>query len=123
MSNLTYMSNSTQVSNVTQMSNLTHSDGHGGGYGNATLLMHPSLCTLETCDLSLSAFEYRPTVVGNTIYAALFAVFCIGQLVLGIKFKTWGYMGAIILGLVCSTLVNVHPRSGYEYKRSLRLQD
>ncbi|KAF7947370.1 uncharacterized protein EAE97_004619 [Botrytis byssoidea] len=92
------------MSNLTRMSNLTHSDGHNGGYGNATLLMDPSLCTLETCDLSLSAFEYRPTVVGNTIYAALFAVFAIGQLALGIKFKTWGYMVAIILGLVTEIL-------------------
>lgn len=88
------------------MSNLTHSDGHGTGYGNATLLMNPHLCTLDTCDLSLSSFEYRPTVVGNAIYAGLFGLLCIGQLGLGIKFKTWGYMIAIILGLVCASLVN-----------------
>ncbi|KAF7916942.1 uncharacterized protein EAE98_010373 [Botrytis deweyae] len=98
------------------MSNLTHSDGNGGGYGNATLLMNPGLCTLDTCDLSLSSFEYRPTVVGNTIYAGLFGVFCIAQLALGIKFKIWGYMVAIILGLILEiigyiarVLINNYP--------------
>ncbi|TGO49510.1 hypothetical protein BCON_0208g00130 [Botryotinia convoluta] len=98
------------------MTNLTHYDGHGGGYGNVTLIMNPKLCTLDTCDLSLSSFEYRPTVVGNTIFAGLFGVFCIAQLALGIKFKTWGYMIAIILGLILEiigyiarVLINYYP--------------
>ncbi|KAF7873873.1 hypothetical protein EAF04_002545 [Stromatinia cepivora] len=82
------------------MSNLTHSDGPGSGYGNATLLMDPSLCTLETCDLSMSSFEYLPDVAGNAIFAALFGIFFIAQIGLGIKFKTWGYMVAILLGLI-----------------------
>ncbi|KAJ8062703.1 hypothetical protein OCU04_009223 [Sclerotinia nivalis] len=82
------------------MTNLTHSDGHGTGYGNVTLLMNPHLCTLDTCDLSLSSFEYLPNVAGNTIYAVLFGIFFIAQLGLGIKFKTWGYMVAMMFGLI-----------------------
>ena len=81
------------------MSNLTHSTGHGTGYGNATLLANPELCTLQTCDLSMASFLYLPTVAGNGLYAGLFGVFIVGQLYLGIRHRTWGYMGAMILGL------------------------
>ncbi|KAF7895606.1 uncharacterized protein EAF01_009568 [Botrytis porri] len=98
------------------MSNLTHSDGIGGGYGNATLIKNPELCTLTTCDLSLSSFEYRPTVVGNALFAGLFGVFCIAQVALGIKYKTWGYTLGIILGLlleimgyIARVLINIYP--------------
>ncbi|CAD6442374.1 b366ed3b-f2fa-4df4-aca4-f86e63795736 [Sclerotinia trifoliorum] len=86
------------------MSNLTHSYGNGSGYGNATLLMNPHLCTLDTCDLSLASFQYLPTVVGNTLYAGLFGIFLVAQLGLGIKFKTWGYMVAIMLGLILEVI-------------------
>jgi hypothetical protein len=82
------------------MSNLTHSTGHGTGYGNITLLENPYLCTLQTCDLSLSSFLYRPTLAGNALFAGIFGVLLVGQVWLGIKHKTWGYMIAMILGLV-----------------------
>jgi hypothetical protein len=82
------------------MSNLTHSTGHGTGYGNQTLLANPELCTLQTCDLSLASFLYLPTVPGNAIYAAIFGIYIIVQLYLGIRHKTFGYMTAMVLGLL-----------------------
>ncbi|KAH6873404.1 RTA1 like protein-domain-containing protein [Thelonectria olida] len=82
------------------MSNLTHSFGNGTGTGNRTLLEDPKLCTLETCDLTLASFLYIPTLPGNASYAAIFGVLTIGQLYLGIRHKTWGYMAAMVLGLV-----------------------
>jgi len=82
------------------MSNKTHSTGHGTGYGNLTLLMDSSLCTLETCDLSMASFLYLPTIAGNGIYAGIFGLLILGQLWLGIKHKTWGYMIAMLMGLV-----------------------
>ncbi len=82
------------------MTNLTHSYGHGVGYGNETLLADPSLCTLETCDLSLASFLYIPTLPGNAIFAGIFGVTIIAQLYLGIKHKIWGYMIAMLLGLL-----------------------
>lgn len=85
--------------NVSQ-SNLTHAFAKGQGYGNQTLLQKPYLCTLETCDLSLATFNYIPTLPGNAIYVVIFFAFLIGQLGLGIKFKTWGYMTAMVLGLL-----------------------
>jgi len=84
------------------MSNLTHQFPNGtiSSGSNATLANNPYLCTLETCDLSLSSFLYRPTVAGNALFAGIFAACIIGQLFLGIKHKTWGYMVAMILGLL-----------------------
>jgi hypothetical protein len=78
----------------------THSTGHGTGIGNATLLANPELCTLQTCDMTLAAFYYLPTVAGNALYAGIFGVYIVVQLYLGIKHKTWGYMLAMVLGLV-----------------------
>ncbi|KAG9232288.1 putative sphingoid long-chain base transporter RSB1 [Amylocarpus encephaloides] len=43
---------------------------------------------------------YIPNLPGNAVVAAIFAIFIVGQLFLGIKHKTWGYMIAAILGLL-----------------------
>ena len=96
--------NSFKMSDTT---NLTHGTGHGTGYGNATLLANPQLCTLQTCDLSMASFFYIPTLAGNAIYAGIFGAYLLAQLYLGIKHRTWGYMVAMILGLVSS------PSSSY----------
>jgi hypothetical protein len=86
------------------MSNLTHSYGHNQGYGNQTLLDNPKLCTLQTCDLSLASFLYLPNKPGNALFAALFAAMILAQLFLGIKYKTWGYMGAMVLGMILEVI-------------------
>ncbi len=84
--------------------NLTYSTGHHTGVGNATLFANPELCTLETCDLSLASFLYLPTVPGNAVYAAIFGIYIVAQLYLGIKHKTWGYMVAMVTGLVLEVI-------------------
>lgn len=99
---------------MSDATNLTHSTGHGTGYGNATLLTNPHLCTLQTCDLSLASFLYLPTVAGNAIYAGIFGLYVLIQLYLGIKHKTWGYMIAMILGLVYPP-----PRTQFPFPKSL----
>jgi hypothetical protein len=72
--------------------------------GNDTLRLHPYLCTLQTCDLTLSSFDYRPTVVGNGLIAVIFLIFLIAQIFFGVKHKTWGYMTAMLLGLFLETV-------------------
>jgi RTA1 like protein len=47
----------------------------------------------------MASFLYLPTIPGNAIYAAIFAIYILAQLFLGIKHKTWGYMVAMVLGL------------------------
>lgn len=89
------------------MSNLTSSTGFGTGTGNKTLLEFPDLCTLQTCDLTLANFIYIPTLAGNAIVTAVFGLCVIGQLVVGIKHKTWGYMSAIVFGLILEIIAFV----------------
>ena len=84
--------------------NLTHSLGHGTGTGNQTLIQKPYLCTLETCDLSLATFNYIPSLPGNAFYMTIFIILLISQLAIGIKFKTWGYMTAMVLGLLLEVI-------------------
>lgn len=87
------------------MDNRTHVFPNGTvGGANKTLANFPQYCTLETCDLTLASFLYVPTLPGNALYAAIFGVLIIGQLFLGIKHKTWGYMIAMLLGLVSTTV-------------------
>ncbi|TAQ89123.1 hypothetical protein B7494_g2515 [Chlorociboria aeruginascens] len=82
------------------MSNLTYSTGHNTGYGNATLLANPELCTLQTCDLSMANFNYLPSVAGNAIFAVIFGLLIIGQVFLGVRYRTFGYMVAMLCGLI-----------------------
>ncbi|RDW82713.1 hypothetical protein BP6252_03825 [Coleophoma cylindrospora] len=86
------------------MSNLTYMTPNGQGFGNATLLLNPGLCTLQTCDLSLASFLYLPNLAGNAFYAAIFGVFFLAQLALGIKGRVWGYMGAMLAGLILEVI-------------------
>jgi len=51
----------------------------------------------------MSSFEYLPSLPGNALYAGILGVYILTQLFLGFKHKTWGYMGAMILGLVSAT--------------------
>lgn len=55
----------------------------------------------------MSSFLYLPTVAGNALYAGIFGVYVLLQLYLGIKHKTWGYMIAMILGLVRPPLPSI----------------
>ncbi|KAM3065304.1 phospholipid-translocating ATPase rsb1 [Clarireedia jacksonii] len=92
------------IINGTYEGGITHQFPNGSYIGNVTLIMSPYLCTLETCDLTLSSFEYRPTVAGNVIYAAIFVIAILAQTYLGVVHKTWGYMVAMLFGLFLELL-------------------
>jgi hypothetical protein len=70
------------------------------GYGNLTLLADPTGCKLSTCDLTLAAIDYIPSLAGNSLYCAIFGLYLFINLFLGIKHKTWGYGVAMFFGLV-----------------------
>ncbi len=57
------------------------------------------LCTLTTCSLDQAHFDYLPSLAGNALYLAIFAVLIVPQLYYGIKYKTWGFMVAMLFGL------------------------
>jgi hypothetical protein len=52
----------------------------------------------------MASFSYLPSLPGNAIYAAIFVIYIVAQLCLGIKHKTWGYMVAMVTGLVLEVI-------------------
>ena len=60
---------------------------------------HPYECTLETCPLSYSHFTYLPSLPGNASYLAFFAFMLLVQLAMGIRYRIWSYMFAMVSGL------------------------
>jgi hypothetical protein len=69
------------------------------GYGNLTLLEDQTLCSLTNCDFTLATFDYRASLGGNSLYAAIFGIYLIVNIYLGLRHKTWGYMAAMCIGL------------------------
>jgi len=71
-------------------------------------IAHPAipdeLCTLQTCSLLQAHFRYLPSLAGNALYLAIFAVLIVPQVVLGIQYKTWGFMGAMLGGLILEVI-------------------
>ncbi|KAI9678275.1 MAG: hypothetical protein M1817_006220 [Caeruleum heppii] len=58
------------------------------------------LCTLSTCDLSFAFVDYRPSLTGNALFIGIFGVLLIGQVIFGIRYRTWGFMGGMLGGLI-----------------------
>ncbi|KAI9876974.1 MAG: hypothetical protein M1830_005130 [Pleopsidium flavum] len=71
-------------------------------------IAHPAipdeLCTLQTCSLLQAHFRYLPSLFGNALFLAIFAVLVVPQVALGIKYKTWGFMVAMLGGLILEVI-------------------
>lgn len=57
-------------------------------------------CTLETCCLAQSSFLYLPTWGGNLFFTIYFAVLCLPQLWLGIRYRQAGFAIGMLVGLI-----------------------
>ncbi|KAL4784865.1 RTA1 like protein-domain-containing protein [Aspergillus varians] len=67
---------------------------------NQTLIDNSELCTLDTCPLSLGMVQYLPLIWCQILFMAIFGGAIIPQLGFGIRYKTWTFMVAMILGLI-----------------------
>lgn len=57
----------------------------------------PSLCTLDYCPIDyFGQLKYRPNLVGNIILCAIFAIGILVQFALAIRYRTWGYLAAMV---------------------------
>jgi hypothetical protein len=64
---------------------------------NATLMANPELCTLDTCSIEqLGQLDYRPNLGGNAVLLGIFALGIITQAVLAFRYRTWGYLMAMV---------------------------
>lgn len=78
--------------------------------------MSRQYCKVGKCPQSWQTIEYRPSIPGNSVYIACFLVLFGGQMWLGIRYKTWTYMGTIlagilgeIVGYIGRILLNLNP--------------
>nr|A0A2Z5TTA9.1 RecName: Full=Efflux pump himE; AltName: Full=Himeic acid A biosynthesis cluster protein E [Aspergillus japonicus]BBA91555.1 transporter [Aspergillus japonicus] len=57
-------------------------------------------CTFEICPITEAYVYYVPSLAGNAFYLALFAVLLAAQLVLAVRYRTWGYLAGLSGGLI-----------------------
>ncbi|KAF8855425.1 RTA1-domain-containing protein [Acephala macrosclerotiorum] len=60
---------------------------------------HPTSCTLATCPINYAYVLYDPTLGGNALYLAIFALLLPLQILLGVWYQTSGVMISICMGL------------------------
>ena len=71
---------------------------------NQTLWDDPGLCTVETCPLDWATIRYVPSLAGNVLYLAIFAIILLFQGFLGSRHRTWSFFSAMIGGLVLEVI-------------------
>ena len=59
--------------------------------------------TLE-CPVQVSVYGYLPSLPANAFFVAFFALFCVLNLGLGIRHRTWSYMVALCLGCLTEAI-------------------
>lgn len=74
-------------------------------YANTTLYanltsgtFNRNRCTLSTCPLSLAQIHYDPSLAANVIFLLIFLLLLGVNLFLGIRYRTWGFLGSLIGG-------------------------
>jgi len=63
-----------------------------------------SECTLSLCPIEAAQLPYAPNLAGNTIYLAVFSAALLANVVLGIRYRTWGYLVGMTLGCILEVL-------------------
>lgn len=57
-------------------------------------------CTLETCSVAWSIFQYQPNLVANAIFIAVFGVSMFIHIYQGYRWKQWTFAILVALGCV-----------------------
>jgi len=61
-------------------------------------------CTLELCPIIAAQLPYDPNLAGNVLYLSIFSACLVINAVLGVWFRTWSYMIAMLLGCFLEVL-------------------
>jgi hypothetical protein len=61
-------------------------------------------CTLSACPLDQSIYQYRPSIPFSAIAIALYIITGVAQLYLGIRYRKWGFMAAMLIGCILEIL-------------------
>lgn len=73
---------------------------------NETTVWNQQTCDEVTsyCPIDVSVYGYYPSLAANGFFLGFFALFALVNLCLGIRYKTWSYMIALVLGCVCAAV-------------------
>jgi hypothetical protein len=63
-----------------------------------------SQCTLDLCPIEAAQIPYAPNLAGNVLYLSIFSAALLANLVLGIWYRTWGYLVVMTFGCVLEVL-------------------
>lgn len=55
-------------------------------------------CTLSTCPVEWTVFQYRPSLPANAVFLALFALAILVHLGIGIMWRSWWFMACMVAG-------------------------
>ncbi|KAH6998844.1 RTA1 like protein-domain-containing protein [Ilyonectria sp. MPI-CAGE-AT-0026] len=75
---------------VSVPANITQADAFGAD----------SPCNLDNCPIEWSIYTYRPSLAANVSLAALFGALGLVHLFLGVRWKSWGFMGGMLAGCI-----------------------
>lgn len=60
--------------------------------------INPDYCTNKICPLVYGELRYVPSFAGNLAYLLIFAACLLAQVVLGLLFRTWGFLFGMLFG-------------------------
>lgn len=75
---------------VSVPANITQADAFGAD----------SPCNLDNCPIEWSIYTYRPSLAANVSLAAIFGTLGLVHLFLGVRWKSWGFMGGMLAGCI-----------------------
>jgi hypothetical protein len=61
-------------------------------------------CTLQLCPIEAAQITYDPNLAGNVLYLSIFSAALVVNIVLGLWYRTWGYLIGMLLGCVLEVL-------------------
>ena len=64
-----------------------------------SLPLAPGSTSVVITGATFTHFGYTPDLGANILYIAIFVVYFVVQLILGIRYRTWDYMGAALAGV------------------------
>jgi hypothetical protein len=66
---------------------------------NVTCPWDTSICTIQTCSIECGQVKFLPNLAANSLFTAIFGVLFIAQAVLGVRYRTWGFLVGMLCGL------------------------
>lgn len=61
-------------------------------------------CTVGKCPIEFSVYGYRPSLAFSGAVIGLYAIVMVLQTYLGVRYRKWGFMTAMLFGCICEIL-------------------